>query len=126
MSGGRKFEDRVAATCRDVGFVDVRQQVVLGRRRWGPVRHVDVVARCNGLVVGIECRYQGSAGSAEEKCVAALWDMEAWPVPYHGLLCIDGEGWSSHMRVFLEAHPRVIVFEALPDRLNILRDGVLA
>ena len=122
MTGGRVFEDRVAQVCRDAGF-GVDQQVVVGRRRWGPERRIDIVARYRpGLLIGIECRYQGSSGSAEEKCVATLWDMESWPDPYRGLLCIEGKGFSSHMRVFLETHPRVVALDDLADRLALLRE----
>ena len=100
----------------------VQQQATVGRRRWGPERRIDILASTPGLRIGIECKFQGTSGSAEEKCVAALWDMDAWPFPLHGLLCIDGKGFSAHMRVFLETHPRVVALDDLADRLTLLRE----
>jgi len=51
------------------------------------------------LTIGIECKFQGGGGSAEEKIPATVQDIEAWPIP--GIIVFAGKGFSSNMRSFL-------------------------
>ena len=63
--------------------LDVRRKVRVGRRLWGSIRHIDVVATDprSRKTLGIECKYQGAKGTAEEKLPALINDISAWPIP---------------------------------------------
>lgn len=100
VKGGTEIESAVAEIARDLGL-DVFRQVVVGRRIWGAVRKIDVVLRhpTTHHTIGIECKFQGGGGSAEEKIPATVQDIEAWPIP--GIIVFAGKGFSSNMRSFL-------------------------
>ena len=89
MSGGRTaiasgtdLEREVARLAEDLGL-RVGNQVKVGRRLWGAERRIDLVLRHadSGRSLGIECKYQGVGGSAEEKIPATIQDIAAWPIP---------------------------------------------
>jgi hypothetical protein len=46
--------------------------------------------------LGVECKFQATSGTAEEKIPATIQDMEHWPIP--GIEVIDGEGFSKNMQ----------------------------
>src|SRR5438046_1802784 len=99
-SSGREMEHRVAELGEKLGL-QVTTRVRVGRRLWGAVRIIDVVLTDPALrrSIGVECKYQGIAGSAEEKIPATIRDIEAWPIP--GLVVYDGAGFSTNMRSYL-------------------------
>jgi hypothetical protein len=90
----------VVALGRDLGL-EAREQFRLGRRIWGAERRIDVILTnpADRRRLGIECKYQGTMGTAEEKVPAVVQDLGAWPIP--GLVVFGGEGFSVHMRSFL-------------------------
>lgn len=94
-------------------------EVRAARRLWGAKRRIDVVLTCErtGKVLGIECKYQGTSGSAEEKIPATIKDIEYWPIP--GIVVIDGPGFSSNMMGFLMATGKAVWFEDLADWLKL-------
>jgi hypothetical protein len=67
--------------------------------------------------LGIECKYQGSTGTAEEKIPTTLQDIAAWPIP--GIVVFDGEGFSPNMRSFLIASGKAVAFEDLEPWLRL-------
>lgn len=100
VRSGREIEIAVADIASDLGL-DVFRQVKVGRRIWGAVRQIDLVLRdpATRQTIGIECKFQGGGGSAEEKIPATVQDIEAWPIP--GIIVFAGKGFSSNMRSFL-------------------------
>lgn len=50
----------------------------------------------SGKRLGVECKFQATSGTAEEKIPATIQDMEHWPIP--GFEVIDGEGFSKNMQ----------------------------
>jgi hypothetical protein len=102
VRSGKELEREVMQIGRELGL-EVRGQVRVGKRIWGAVRQIDVVltdpATRNSL--GLECKYQGSTGSAEEKIPTTIKDIEAWPI--RGLVVFHGEGFSANMRAYLHA-----------------------
>jgi hypothetical protein len=92
--------------------LETREQFKLGRRIWGAERRIDVVVTnpLDRRRLGIECKYQGTTGTAEEKIPAIIQDLAAWPIP--GLVVFHGEGFTTHMRSFLIASGKAV---ALPD-----------
>ena len=125
MPGGKKatstgvqLRRRVAKLVADLGL-EAREEVRVGRRLWGSVRHIDVVATDieNRRSIGLECKYQGTPGTAEEKGPALVRDIEAWPIP--GLVVFDGEGFSSNMKIYLDSTGKAVRYDDLEDWLRL-------
>ena len=97
---GNDLRDKVAALARDL-HLDVQIEVSVGRRIWGAKRRIDVVIKhpITRVSLGVECKYQGGPGSAEEKIPATLEDIRAWPI--RGLVVYSGSGFSSNMQSYL-------------------------
>lgn len=94
-------------------------EVKVGRRIWGAVRNIDVVLTdpTTRRRIGLECKYQGGSGSAEEKVQATLEDIRAWPIK--GLVVISGNGFSPNMRGYLISTGNVVEVEDLSDWLRL-------
>ncbi len=93
--------------------LEVLSQVRVGRRVWGAERRIDLVVRQkeSGRRLGLECKYQGTPGSAEEKIPAVIRDIEAWPID--GLVVISGKGFSANMKAYLLSTGKVVYLEDL-------------
>ena len=123
---GRLFEPTswqgLTAACaevaRDLGL-DVETEVYVGRRIWGARRRIDIVItdRAQRRSLGIEAKYQKSAGSAEEKIPSTIEDIRAWPIP--GIVCFYGPGFSSHMRSFLLSSGKAVELSDLETWLRL-------
>lgn len=118
VSNGQGLERAVARIADELGL-GVARQVRVGRRLWGPVRKIDLVVRCgdSGRSLGIECKFQGGAGTAEEKIPAIIQDIAAWPIP--GLVVFAGDGFSDNMQAYLHSTGKAVAFEDLRDWLNL-------
>lgn len=115
---GAKLEDRVAQLAEKLGL-RVERRVRAARRITGKKRIIDIVLfdERSGKRLGIECKYQGTSGSAEEKIFATIEDIRHWPIP--GLIVIDGEGFSNEIVGSLLATGKVVWFEDLEDWLKL-------
>ena len=115
---GKKLQEEVVALADRLGL-RARTEVRAARRIWGAQRRIDVVMvnEKNGKTLGIECKVQTTAGSAEEKIPATVKDIEFWPI--NGIVVIDGEGFSKNMEGYLIATGKVIKFEDLEDWLTL-------
>jgi hypothetical protein len=108
---GATLEDKAAKLAEGIGL-NVRRQVKVGRRIWGAERKIDlVVGDKSRLRLGIECKYQGTAGTAEEKIPVIIKDIGAWPI--EGLVVFDGDGFSDNMRAFLTSTGKAVRLEDL-------------
>ena len=109
---GKSLETTVAAMRRELGL-QVRRQVKVGRRIWGAERHIDVVLTEPELrrSLGIECKWQSTRGTAEERIHAQIEDIGAWPI--QGIVCFAGPGFSPNMRSFLIASGKAVELEDL-------------
>ena len=67
--------------------------------------------------LGVECKFQGGSGSADEKIPATISDISAWPIP--GLVVFAGEGFSRNMRSYLLSTGKAVDFEDLEDWLRL-------
>ena len=105
VTSGADLERAVAALAQTLGL-QVRTQVRVARRLWGAERRIDLVLRHpeSDRSLGIECKYQGTGGSAEEKIPATIQDIAAWPIP--GIVVFDGAGFSANMRAYLHSTGR--------------------
>jgi hypothetical protein len=100
VRSGRDLEDQVITIGETLGL-ETQRQVRVGRRIWGAERRIDVILRHPDTrqTLGIECKYQGGGGSAEEKIPATVQDIAAWPI--QGIVVFAGQGFSENMRSYL-------------------------
>lgn len=97
VSQADEYRDRVAAYL-DLHFGDrgllVYTEVFVGKSIIGKRRRLDVFVREREgpRALGLECKYQASKGTTDEKIPYALQDLEAMWIP--GCLVYAGEGWS--------------------------------
>jgi hypothetical protein len=96
-----------------------RPEVKVGRRLWGAERCIDVVLTRTdtGRSLGVECKFQGVAGSAEEKLPATIHDIGAWPIP--GVLVFSGDGFSANMKSYLYSTGKAVDLSDLDDWLKL-------
>jgi hypothetical protein len=99
--------------------LETREQYRAGRRIWGAVRCIDVILTnpSDKRRLGIECKFQGGQGSAEEKIPATIQDIGAWPIA--GIVTFSGDGFSANMRSFLLASGKAVAFEDLEPWLRL-------
>lgn len=100
VESGNQLRDEVASVGKDLELV-VEIEVSVGRRIWGANRRIDVVLKHpeTRVSLGIECKYQGGRGSAEEKIPATIEDIRAWPI--RGIVVYAGAGFSRNMVSYL-------------------------
>lgn len=100
VGSGIELRERVAELGRSLGL-EAETEVSVGRRVWGAKRRIDVVLRHpeTRRSLGIECKYQGTQGSAEEKIAGTIEDIRAWPI--RGIVVFSGDGFSDNMRAYL-------------------------
>jgi hypothetical protein len=99
--------------------LDVYVEISLGKTIIGKDRYIDifVVRPEDRKAIAIECKYQDSQGTVDEKIPYALADLEALWMP--GLLVYAGTGWSKGVMHSLEAS-RLAAY-CLPDGASFAR-----
>jgi hypothetical protein len=99
--------------------LDARTEVRVARRIWGAERCIDVVLTRaeTGRALGVECKYQGTRGTAEEKVPATIQDIGAWPIP--GLVVFAGDGFSENVRAYLYSTGKAVSFHDLEAWLRL-------
>lgn len=110
---GKQLVDRVVAYSRSLGLY-VRTEVPCGRRLWGAQRYIDIVVTTplGQNQLGIECKWQSQSGSAEEKLLGTLQDIDSWGFP--GLLVYEGPGFSRGITSYLSRHTKAVSLADLP------------
>lgn len=100
VHSGNELRDQVALIGEGLGL-DTEIEVSVGRRIWGARRRIDVVLKHpdTRVSLGIECKFQDSRGSAEEKIPATLEDIKAWPI--RGIVVYSGKGFSENLLAYL-------------------------
>ena len=118
VQSGADLRDKVAKLGEQISL-DVRLEVRVGRRLWGAVRCIDVVLTRTetGKTLGVECKYQGVGGSAEEKVPATIQDIEAWPIP--GVVVFGGEGFSPNMVAYFHSTGKAVSLDELEPWLRL-------
>lgn len=118
VSSGSGLRQTVVYLGERLGL-EVRIEVRVGRRVWGAVRYIDVVLThpTTRLALGVECKFQATSGSAEEKIAAVLNDIAAWPI--RGIVVIAGPGFSANMRGYLLSTGKVLDLADLGDWLAL-------
>jgi hypothetical protein len=107
VTSGDALCKEVVRLAQDLGLLTC-EQYRCARRIWGAERFIDVVLTHpdSRRRLGLECKYQGTPGSAEEKIPAVIQDIAAWPIP--GLVVFSGSGFSANIRSFLISSGRAV------------------
>lgn len=115
---GDELKRNVVALAQRMGL-KVETEVRAARRLWGQRRYIDVVItdEKTGKRLGVECKYQATTGTAEEKIPATIQDIAHWPIP--GIVVIDGEGFSPNMQGYLMSTGKVVWYEELEEWLRL-------
>lgn len=118
VASGRLLEEAVELLAQDLGL-QTRRQYRLGRRIWGAERRIDVVLTepVSRRRLGVECKFQDSGGSAEEKIPLTLQDIAAWPIA--GVVVFAGNGFTTNMLSFLLASGRAMHLDDLESWLRL-------
>ena len=118
VANGDELAKAVAQVGRDLGL-EAMEQVRVARRIWGAERYIDVVLTHpqTRKTLGLECKFQGVRGTAEEKIPATIKDIEAWPIP--GLVVFAGEGFTENMQSFLVSTGKAVQFDELIPWLSL-------
>jgi hypothetical protein len=119
---GDELKRRVVALAESLGL-KADTEVKAARRLWGQRRFIDVVVtdEKSGKRLGIECKYQSTGGTAEEKIPATIQDIAHWPIS--GIVVIDGVGFSTNMQGYLMSTGKVVWFDELEDWLRLYFGG---
>ena len=115
---GKDLQAEVALLGQSLGL-HTEIEVEVGRRIWGARRRIDVVMKHpeTRVSLGIECKFQGGAGSAEEKIPATIEDIRAWPI--RGIVVYCGEGFSSNMESYLLSTGKAVELSDLKPWLEL-------
>jgi len=112
VTKGDELVQLVAQLAAALGL-ESRQQVKVARRIWGAVRFIDIVLTHpqTRKTLGIECKFQGVTGTAEEKIPSVISDIAAWPIP--GLVVFAGTGFTENMKLYLISTGKAVEFDEL-------------
>jgi len=118
VDSGKKLELAVAQLAESLDL-DVRRQYMLGRRIWGARRRIDVVLThpATRKRLGVECKFQRTIGTAEEKVPLIIQDIETWPIP--GVVVFAGEGFTPHMQGYLLSTGKAVHLDDLEPWLRL-------
>ena len=115
---GDELKQRVVALAQSLGL-KAETEVKAARRLWGQRRYIEVgvTDEKTGKRLGVECKFQATAGTAEEKIPATIQDIVHWPIP--GIVVIDGEGFSTNMQGYLMSTGKVVWLAELEEWLRL-------
>jgi hypothetical protein len=121
---GHEYADLVARyVVRNWGGrgVTLYREVFLGKTIIGKDRRVDllIVEPGSGVALAIECKYQGSTGTTEEKIPYTLEDMASIGMPW--CVVYAGDGFSDGIRHMLAAAPHAAY--CMPDGETLVPSG---
>ncbi len=100
---GKEFADLVAAyIIANFGRRDIMvyREVPVGKSIIGKNRRLDVLVVSGQRALAIECKYQHTQGTTDEKIPYALKDVEAMLMP--AVVAYAGDGWSAGVKHMLE------------------------
>lgn len=115
---GKEFANLVAAyivsNFSDRG-IEVYREVSVGKSIIGKNRRIDALVICGRRALAIECKYQQTHGTTDEKIPYALQDVEAMLMP--AVVAYAGDGWSSGVTHMLEGASLAAHCEPDPETL---------
>ena len=115
---GKEFADLVAAYIMwNFGDRDivVYREVPVGKSIIGKNRRIDALVVSGQRALAIECKYQHTHGTTDEKIPYALQDVEAMLMP--AVVAYAGDGWSPGVKHMLEGANLAAHCDPDPDTL---------
>lgn len=99
--------------------LETKEQYPAGKRIWGSNRKIDVILLNpqTRKVLGIECKFQKTLGTTEEKIPSVIEDIKAWPI--YGIILYGGEGITQNMKSFLISSGRALEIDELESWLKL-------
>jgi hypothetical protein len=118
VKSGNELVKAVRELAERLGL-EAKEQYKVARRLWGAERNIDIVLRnpLDRKTLGVECKYQGGGGSAEEKVPTTIQDISAWPI--EGIVVFAGEGFTENMKSFLISTGKAVEFDDLEPWLRL-------
>jgi hypothetical protein len=118
VSNGNDLVKAVARLAGELGL-EAKEQVKVARRIWGAERNIDIVLTDTNSRkrLGVECKFQDTRGTAEEKIPATIKDISAWPIP--GIVVFAGVGFTENMKSFLISTGKAVEFSELEPWLRL-------
>jgi hypothetical protein len=118
VASGDELVKRICDLATTLGL-EVREQFKVARRLWGAERRIDVILKDpkTAKTLGVECKYQGVGGTAEEKIPAIIQDIDAWPI--EGLVVFSGQGFTTNMKSFLISTGKAVDLEDVEPWLRL-------
>ena len=117
---GKQYADLIAAylvaNYGDRG-IEVYREVAVGKSIIGKNRKIDILVVLGEQSLGIECKYQQTQGTTDEKIPYALDDVEAMWTP--AVLTYAGTGWSEGVLHMLQGSRFAVA--CWPDPANLKR-----
>jgi PD-(D/E)XK nuclease superfamily domain len=100
----------------------VYREIHVGKTIIGKNRRIDVFVVCEptNQAFAIECKFQDSEGTVDEKIPYALDDLRALPMA--GCIAYAGTGFSEGVRYMLEASPHAAYCLPLPEQTESTAD----
>jgi hypothetical protein len=100
----------------------VYREIQVGKTIIGKDRRIDVfcVSEPTNQAFAIECKFQDSQGTVDEKIPYALDDLRALPMA--GCIAYAGTGFSEGVRYMLEASPHAAYCMPLPEQADPTTD----
>jgi hypothetical protein len=118
VQNGDDLVQEVVKIAKALGL-ETKEQFHVARRIWGANRKIDVIlieARSR-KTLGVECKFQATGGSAEEKIPSTIQDIAAWPIP--GIVVFSGEGITENMKSFLISTGKAVELNELEPWLRL-------
>ncbi len=99
--------------------LETKEEYNVAKRIWGANRSIDIILRDpkTSKVLGIECKFQKTPGTIEEKLPATIEDIKAWPM--NGIVVYAGEGITVNMKSYLVSTGKALEFEELDSWLKL-------
>lgn len=124
---GNNYRDRIAAYVHanfEMHGLVVYTEVSLGKTIIGKRRRIDVLVRHASMPIalGLECKYQATSGTTDEKVPYALADLEAMWIP--GCLVYAGTGWSAGVLHTLEGSRNAVFCDPPHDNRRDAADTI--
>ena len=118
VQNGDELVQEVVKIAKKLGL-ETKEQFHVARRIWGANRKIDVILieTKSRKTLGVECKYQGGGGSAEEKIPSTIQDIAAWPIP--GIVVFAGEGITENMKSFLISTGKAVELDELEPWLRL-------
>ncbi len=99
--------------------LETKEEYNVAKRIWGSNRSIDIILRDpkTSKVLGIECKFQKTPGTIEEKLPATIEDIKAWPMS--GIVVYGGEGITVNMKSYLVSTGKALEFDELDSWLKL-------